>query len=104
MTGVTPRVLLIADKSEDIRLIQESLVDFKDSNLELIVRRGQYDALDALVSERIDAVLLDICLPDDVGMDTLAVLRRRFPAISVIALAETYDRNLFIEASLKSGL
>src|SRR6476646_1876462 len=46
----------------------------------------------------LDLVLLDLSLPDGSGLDLLAELRERYPAISVVVLSAHHDREHVLAA------
>jgi DNA-binding NarL/FixJ family response regulator len=54
----------------------------------------------AIVAEHADLgfILLDLDLPDRDGFAVLSDLRKRYPAISVVVLADRQDRNSVVKA------
>ncbi len=95
----TIKVLLIEDNPGDARLIRELLGDtgaaaslqWVDSLAEGLERLGQTD-------EPIDAVLLDLTLPDSSGFETFVRVRERAPHIPVIILTGLNDEELAYQA------
>ena len=80
----TIRVLLVEDDDGDA-LIVEDLLDSGPLSIALHRCGSLHDALDGLRPE-IDCVLLDLGLPDIVGIDTVARVREAAPGIAVIVL------------------
>ncbi|HEY2182447.1 MAG TPA: SpoIIE family protein phosphatase [Solirubrobacteraceae bacterium] len=78
------RVLLVEDDEGDARLVEDALSE-RLPLARLARSRTLADALAAL-DRPIDCVLLDLGLPDAVGMDAVARLRARVPAIPLIVL------------------
>jgi serine phosphatase RsbU (regulator of sigma subunit) len=90
------RVLLVEDDEGDARLVEDALSERLP--LALLARsRTLADALAAL-DGRIDCVLLDLGLPDAVGMDAVARLRARVPAIPLIVLTGLNDEDAGLAA------
>jgi putative nucleotidyltransferase with HDIG domain len=83
-------VLLVEDNPGDARLIAESLRDAGDSvRLESVETLS--DALVALSSRPIDAVILDLGLPDSQGIETFTRLREAYPRVATIVLSGDSD-------------
>lgn len=76
------QVLLVEDNPGDARLVREMLVAPGESDFELIHVTTVREAVEQLTADQvaIDAVLLDLSLPDESGLDTI----RR-----VVAVAQT---------------
>jgi two-component system, NarL family, response regulator LiaR len=60
------------------------------------------EALDVCAEYNPDVVLMDMRLPDREGPEVIAALRRRMPAVSIVALSSFDDRAL-IERALQAG-
>jgi PAS domain S-box-containing protein len=60
------------------------------------------EALHQLATERFDAVLLDLSLPDSQGLDTFTTLHARTPAMPVVVLTGLDDQALAVGA-VKAG-
>jgi diguanylate cyclase (GGDEF)-like protein len=73
MEHATTRVLLVEDNPGDARLVREMLSDPPDGDFVLTVVTTVRDALDHLADEtnHVDAVLLDLSLPDESGLATV---------------------------------
>jgi serine phosphatase RsbU (regulator of sigma subunit) len=82
------RVLLIEDDDGDALLVEEMLAD-SDHPVSL----DRVETMAAAVSGRIDAdcVLLDLQLPDAIGLDGLARLREHAPHTAVVVLTGQRD-------------
>ncbi len=90
-------VLLLEDNPGDSRLIRELLADSNDKfNLQCVdfLSKG----LEYLNSHTVDAVLLDLGLPDSQGLNTLESVRASKAAIPIIVLTGLNDENIAIEA------
>ena len=97
-TGVeTLTVLVVEDSPADADLVVEALADaegeFHFENAESLD-----EALSRLERDGLDVVLLDLSLPDSQGLDTLARLRARAPAVPVVILSGLDDAELAARA------
>ena len=92
------QILLIEDNPADIRFIQALVADVKSSNLDLIFANRLSDGLDRIKSRDIDAILLDLSLPDSQGLKTFSLLRSRAQNIPILLLTGLPDEELAIQA------
>ena len=77
------RLLLVEDNPGDARLIEELLSDVE---FDFSIERTLADTLSHLEAESVDAVLLDLNLPDSMGLNTVRALVSAFPLTPVIIL------------------
>jgi two-component system cell cycle response regulator len=92
------KILLIEDNPADIRIIQEFMADVKSSNLDLVFVNRLSDGLKRIKSKDIDAILLDLSLPDSQGLKTFTVLRSRAQNIPILLLTGLPNEELAIQA------
>ena len=69
-TGETFQLLLVEDNPGDVDLARERLSDVPDYAFELTCVGRLREAIEVLQQARIDAVLLDLSLPDSSGIET----------------------------------
>ncbi len=93
-------VLLVEDDDGDA-LIVEDLLERGSLDARLVRGRTVREALDELRGE-IDCVLLDLGLPDGVGVDTVSRIRAAAPGIAVIVLTGL-DNEAAGEAAVDAG-
>ncbi len=90
-------ILLVEDNPGDARLIREIMREdgggFVLSHAE---RLGE--ALEILDRGGIDAVLLDLGLPDCLGLEALTRTRARFPRLPIVVLTSSADETAAVEA------
>ena len=65
------RILLIEDDTGDARLIREMLSETNGGAAEMEWEQTLASGLERLASERFEVLLLDLTLPDSLGLDTL---------------------------------
>jgi serine phosphatase RsbU (regulator of sigma subunit) len=94
--GSPQAVLLVEDDAGDALLVREAL-ETAAPELELREAGTLAAALDQ-VPDEIACVLLDLGLPDAVGLDGVARLRERAPSLAVVVLTGRDDEQLGIEA------
>jgi PAS domain S-box-containing protein len=84
------RVLLVEDNPGDAELVQIALSEGSTAfAVERVERVGE--ALAYLSSRDVDAVLLDLGLPDAAGLDGVERIRAAFPELPVVILTGSYD-------------
>ncbi len=94
----TLRVLLIEDDPDDVLILEEALADAIDPAISL-VHESRLDAgIRRLREEDCSLVLLDLSLPDAVGLETLLRLRKAGPDRPVVVLTGTDDEETALEA------
>lgn len=93
-------VLLVEDDEGDALLVQDGLA-LAAPELELRRTATLSEALDEL-PDGFACALLDLGLPDTVGLDAVRQIRERAPAVAVVVLTGRADEQLGIEA-LGSG-
>ncbi len=90
-------VLLVEDNPGDARLIQESLTDLSGNSFELETTDRLTSALLRLSAGGIDAVLLDLALPDSKGRDTFSKAKAQAPTVPIIVLTGLGDEALALK-------
>jgi PAS domain S-box-containing protein len=101
MTGTPPRaitVLLVEDSPGDARLILELLREAATYDFELERVDRLEGAIDRLRRTGIDAVLLDLGLPDSQGIDTFARTQHGSRGEPIIVISGVDDERLALEA------
>jgi signal transduction histidine kinase len=97
------KILLIEDNPGDVRLLQEALPEACDQEATGLVCEMEWvtclaAGLQRLTQGDIDAVLLDLMLPDSAGLDTLTSLCRHVPAIPIVVLTSLGNETLGVKA------
>jgi len=95
-------ILLIEDNPGDIRLIQELLREIGNEKFKLVYQENLKGGIKNLNKSKFHVILLDLTLPDSLGLDSLKFLLARVSSIPIIILTGTDDQTLAIEA-VKSG-
>lgn len=91
-------VLLIEDNRADARLINELVSEVRFTNLDFEFAESIAQGLSRLASPGIDAILLDLHLPNSQGMDTFLQVRAHAGNIPILLLTGLSDEDLAIRA------
>jgi DNA-binding response OmpR family regulator len=95
-----PATLLVVDDDTLIReMVKDSLAPQGYTFTE--AKNGK-DAIESLDRSRPDAVILDLLMPEQSGMDTLLKIRERAPDLPVIILS-SLDTPELIQEALRAG-
>jgi len=102
------RILLVEDNKSDADLIREMIheesgKDVDKAEYELISRDSHGKAMEYLAENTVDAILLDLSLPDSEGIDSVRRLIAREKNTPVIVLTGLADEAVAIQA-LQSGV
>ena len=95
-------VLLIEDNPGDARLIREMVAEDPDSPFELHFAERLSHGLDFLANRQPGLVLLDLSLPDSLGLETFAKVFAHSPSVPIIVLTGTDDATVALSA-VKGG-
>ena len=91
-------LLLIEDNPGDARLL-EAFLDVSGAEMFQINRARTLEAgLERIARGGVDLVLLDLGLPDSVGLDTFTLLKRQAPQLPVVVLTGLEDEEVALEA------
>ncbi|MGD9223213.1 MAG: response regulator, partial [Desulfobacteraceae bacterium] len=96
------QTLLIEDNPGDVRLIQEMLSETDTGACRITAFDRLGTALPALEQGGYDVILLDLTLPDSMGLETLSRLRPTVAAAAVIVLTGLDDEAAAMQA-LREG-
>jgi diguanylate cyclase (GGDEF)-like protein/PAS domain S-box-containing protein len=91
-------ILLIEDNADDAHLVMEMLKENGHSRFPIRHLTRLKDALALSRREPVDAILLDLSLPDTHGITGVAPLRAAFPTAPIVILTGWNDEALALEA------
>jgi sigma-B regulation protein RsbU (phosphoserine phosphatase) len=93
------RVLLVEDNPGDARLLHEELREFSSSTrFEVVHVERLSEALRVVGEARVDAVLLDLSLPDGHGLGNISRMLQAAPSVPLVVLTGTDDERLAVQA------
>ena len=91
------KVLLVEDNPGDARLIQESLAETTDETFDLETADTLASGLQRLSLGHIDAMLLDLALPDSFGLETFIRAKAQAMGVAIIILTGIKDDSLALK-------
>ncbi len=92
------RVLLIEDNEDDACLIRDALTERNEAGFSLIWADQLKTGLQRLTEDLIDAVVLDLSLPDSLGEVTLRKVQAHRPDVPIVVLTGLDDEALAVQA------
>jgi two-component system sensor histidine kinase/response regulator len=98
MSDKPTKILLVEDNPADVRLMQVMLARARDARFEVEEAGRLSEALGRLTEEGIDAVLLDLSLPDSHGFETFGAVHSQAPQVPVIVLSGHDDEEFAVKA------
>ncbi|VTU22892.1 Aerobic respiration control sensor protein ArcB [Variovorax sp. PBL-H6] len=103
MQGLAQDILLVEDNPGDARLIRELLIDeVGREGFRMRDARTLAEALQRIVEQRPDMVVLDLSLPDSFGLETLFRIQSHDALLPIIVLTGNEDRAVAL-AAVKAG-
>lgn len=98
MTDKPINILLVEDNPADARLVAEMLKEAKGIRFHVDKTDSLSAAIEALSNKPFDIVLLDLSLPDSMGLDTFTRIRSHPSQIPVIVFTGLHDEDLAVKA------
>jgi signal transduction histidine kinase len=98
MAASSVKILLIEDSLAEARLLQELLKSAQFKSFSLVHVKRLQEAINQLKQEDFEVILLDLTLPDSVGLASLAPLIEQAPSLPIVVLTNMNDEDLAIEA------
>jgi DNA-binding NarL/FixJ family response regulator len=89
------RVLLVGGSPQDASLVARLAEDL--TAWQLVRSRGLADALLAMSEAPMDAVLLDVSLPDSDSLEAVRELGARHPEVPIVVLTGNYDEGASLQ-------
>lgn len=96
-------ILIVEDNPGDALLIQEYLDEYKLGNFSHTVAKTLKDAIVKLGYEKIDVILLDLDLPDSIGLDTFFEIKKIAEKLPIIVLSKLDDEKIGADAVNKGA-
>jgi len=101
---MTATVLLIGAQSDDQARVREALDGIRGQPFRMEVAGTLADGVSRMKQGRVDAVLLDLNLPDSLGLTTFLRVQPKAPQIPIVVLVEATDDDLGREAVDRGAL
>ncbi|MCY0853544.1 EAL domain-containing protein [Cupriavidus sp. D39] len=85
------KILLVEDNAGDARLLRASMAEGGGASIDLVHVTRLAHAIDSVVRDRFDAILLDLSLPDGHGKDTFARMNAHAAGTPIVILTGLDD-------------
>jgi putative nucleotidyltransferase with HDIG domain len=95
-------VLLVEDNPGDARLVELLLGEQKDVAIDLAFAVTLHQAVERVTERNFDAILLDLSLPDSMGLGTLGKMMEAAGAVPIIVLTGLQSEEVAFDA-MRSG-
>jgi DNA-binding NtrC family response regulator len=92
------KVLLVEDNPAEARLLQEALLEAGRQMVEVTHVDRLSEAFKQIRSRQLDALLLDLSLPDSKGLDTVARAQEEAPHLAIVVLTGNEDEEAALAA------
>ena len=92
------RVLLVEDEPDYAQAMLERLSQEPEQSFRIHLSTCLTEALDHLVKERVDIILLDLMLPESRGLETFEKVCEQAPEVAVVVLTAVDNDTLALEA------
>lgn len=95
------RVLLVEDNPGDARLVQIMLLEasnLTDLRFEPQHAQNMVEALEVIADEYFDVVLLDLSLPDSIGLETITRMKAIDPIMPIVVMTGSNNLELGVQA------
>src|SRR3989338_4658569 len=103
MDDKTIRLLLIEDNEDHIFLIHKMLKEARKASFHVEIRKTLTKGLEFITEEAIDVTLLDLPLPDSIGLDTFGRIHAHAPDIPIIVVTTSSDESQALMAFQKGA-
>ena len=97
------KILLIEDSPGDVGLIREEFSEARSPSLELEHAARMSAGLERLSRGGIDAILLDLDLPDSSGLPTFLTVHSKAPDVPILVLTGHQDEELALRAVVEGA-
>ena len=84
-------VLIVDDYREIIKLLQSMLSESHEYDFHTNFAVSLNEAFEIINNNNFDIILLDLNLPDSIGLKTLHVVRENYPNIPIIILPRPWN-------------
>lgn len=92
------KVLLIEDNAEFADMMKQVLLRNSEASFDVECAKKLQEGVDVLESHDVDAILLDLTLPDSRGLDTYTQIHNKAPHTPIVILTGMDDETCALEA------
>ncbi|MGA9382150.1 MAG: diguanylate cyclase [Phormidium sp.] len=92
------KIILVEDDLADAEFIQDILGSVKHINFQVTTVSRLNEGIKLLSGTKFDTMLLDLCLPDSKGLESISNTKAHAPDLPIIVLTALNDQKVAIEA------
>jgi diguanylate cyclase (GGDEF)-like protein/PAS domain S-box-containing protein len=96
--SMNSQILIVTNDASDAAELQDALHSARDGPYTIVLLRQLSEALKRLSKDDIDAILVDLVLPDSQGIETFDKVFAAAPHVPILTLSTLKDEALAIEA------
>jgi CheY-like chemotaxis protein len=100
-TGCLSVTVLVVDDDEHFRVLARTILE--PAGFEVIESEDMQQCMLQLRSHAVDAVILDMVMPDQDGIEVLRELKKLFPEVRVVAVSGADECDLYLSVSSHLG-
>jgi CheY-like chemotaxis protein len=100
-TGYLAAKVLVLDDDDSFRTLVRAILE--PDGFEVIEAGDVHHGLAQLRNQAVDAVILDMVMPEHDGFEALRELKELFPEIRVVAVSGAADSHLYLTVSAHLG-
>jgi CheY-like chemotaxis protein len=93
--------LLVVDDDQHFRVLARAILE--PAGFEVIESEDFAQCLSQLRDQAVDAVILDMVMPDRDGIEVIRDLKQRFPEIRIVAVSGAEQSELYLSVSAHLG-
>jgi PAS domain S-box-containing protein len=97
MNNESLKILLVEDSNTDAVLLKEHIL-LTEKNIDLNQTGSLQEAFDFIRKNHVDAILLDLSLPDSHGLQTIEKTIKSFPRLPIVVLTGIEDETVGVQA------
>jgi len=94
---MSKKILIVDDELNMRMLLKETLEEFEEKGVELLVAENGSDAIESIRTEKPDLVILDVMMPSMDGFDVCSTIRNELGMKDVCVLMLSADGQVFNE-------
>ncbi|MDA1304478.1 MAG: GGDEF domain-containing response regulator [Nitrospirae bacterium] len=92
------KILFVEDNAADALWVHRALASFEDFAFQCVHQKTLAEALLHLELNKMDVILMDLSLPDSMGLDTFHQLRAKVPDTPILVLSGVNDEDVAVAA------
>src|SRR4051812_11545762 len=97
----SPARVLVVDDDAEFRILARKIME--TAGFEVSEAAAVNEAITYLLSNKVELIVLDICLPGQDGIEALAALKTSFPQTRIVTVSGAENSELYLRVSAYLG-